>query len=457
VSLEPHWRTLMVNQFHDILPGSGIAEVYARTEPELAGVVAAAVEASDAALAELAARLGGPGDEALLVVNPDAAPRPLRLTSHAPIPGAQAAENGYVLAATEIVAPLAAAIVRPTPDASVTVTPRALENRFLRIELADDGTLASILDKRRDRDVLAGRGNQIWAYRDQPRVYDAWDIEGDYRRAGEEIAAESLDVVEPGGQRGAIRTRRRFRDSAITQSVRLWANSARIDFATRFEWHDRRTLVKARFPLAVHSDHATFECAFGVQRRPTHRNTSWDAAKFEVAAHRFVDLSEPGYGVALLNDGRYGHEALGNELAISLLRAPTLPDRLADEGAHELTYALLPHAGAWHDAGVLGEAEDLNRPLFHRAAAGATGTTALVSVAGPRVGLGALKPAEDGDGLILRLYEPAGARGPIEITPPPGWTLAGEVSLLEDAIEPPSPLIRPFEIRSWRLRLGRAE
>ena len=451
-SLEAHWRTLMVNQFHDILPGSGIAEVYARTEPELAGVARAAGEVSEGAMAELAARLGGPGDDALLVVNADAAPRPLRLASRGLIPGGQPSEDGYVLAATEIIPPLAAATLRPTPDASVSVTPRVLENRFLRVELADDGTLASVRDKRRDREVLAGRGNQIWAYRDQPRVYDAWDIEGDYRRAGEEIVAESLEVVEPGGQRGAVRIRRRFRDSTITQSVRLWSNSARIDFATRFEWHDRRTLVKARFPLAVHSDHATFECAFGVQRRPTHRNTSWDAAKFEVAAHRFVDLSEPGYGVALLNDGRYGHEALGNELAISLLRAPTLPDRLADEGPHEVTYALLPHAGAWHDAGVLAEAEDLNRPLLHRAAPGAAAASAFVSIAGPRVGLGALKPAEDGDGLILRLYEPAGARGPITITPPPGWTLAGEVNLLEDPIQPPSPLIRPFEIRSWRLR-----
>jgi alpha-mannosidase len=219
---------------------------------------------------------------------------------------------------------------------------------------------------------------------------------------------------------------------------------------------DRRVLLKAHFPLAVRSDFATFECAFGVQRRPTHRNTSWDAARFEVAAHRFADLSEPGYGVALINDGRYGHEALGNELSLSLLRAPVLPDRLADEGAHAFTYALYPHAGEWREGGVLAEAEDLNRPLFHQPAKGAATTVRLVSVDGPRVGLGALKPAEDGDGLILRLYEASGARGPIRIAPPPGWTLAGEVSLLEDEIEPPSPLIRPFEIRTWRLRCAAA-
>ena len=124
-----------------------------------------------------------------------------------------------------------------------------------------------------------------------------------------EAPAAEIEPVEAGGQRGAIRIVRPFRSSRIVQSVRLWANSARIDFFTRFDWHDRRVLLKARFPLRVRADHATYEGAFGVQTRPTHRNTSWDAAKFEVAGHRFADLSETGYGVALLNDGRYGYEA----------------------------------------------------------------------------------------------------------------------------------------------------
>jgi alpha-mannosidase len=210
-------------------------------------------------------------------------------------------------------------------------------------------------------------------------------------------------------------------------------------------------MLKARFPLAVRADHATFECAFGVQQRPTHRNTSWDAAKFEVAAHRFADLSEPGYGVALLNDGRYGHEALGNELSLTLLRSPTNPDRFADEGAHAFTYSLLPHPGAWHEADVLAEAEDLNRPLFHAPARGPERTVALVGLGGPNLGLGALKPAEDGNGLIARVYEAAGGRGAAKIAAPEGWRVAGETNLLEDAIEAPSPLIRPFEVRSWRL------
>ena len=174
-----------------------------------------------------------------------------------------------------------------------------------------------------------------------------------------------------------------------------------------------------------------------------------------MAAHRFVDLSEPGYGAALLNDGRYGCHARGAELALSLLRSPILPDRLADEGAQILTYSLLPHAGNWIAGGVLAEAEDLNRPLFHRPIAGAPDAEhRFLEVRGTNIALGALKPAEDGDGLILRVYESAGGRGPVAIEPPQGWTVAGEVNLLEDAIAAPAETIRPFEIRSWRLRRG---
>jgi len=455
-SLEDRWRLLMINQFHDILPGSSITDVYVRTERELAEVVAAAGETSGAALADIADRLSGDGEAGLLIVNPDLNERPVRLESAEPIAGGQAAETGFVLASAARVPPLGALTGRPAPEATVTVEPRALENAILRVEFGDDGTLTRVFDKRARREVLDGRGNQIWAYHDQSRDYDAWDVEEDYQRAGEEVTASAIEIAEAGGQRGALKITRKIGHSTIVQSVRLWANSARIDFATRFDWNDRRILLKARFPLRVRSDHATFECAFGVHRRPTHANTSWDAAKFEVAAHRFVDLSEPGYGAALLNDGRYGHHARGNELGITLLRSPILPDKVADEGVQELTYALLPHAGDWIAGGVLAEAEDLNRPLFHQPMAGAADAShRFIEIDGPGVALGALKPAEDGDGLILRVYEPSGGRGPVAISPPQGWRLAGEVSLLEDAVAASSDgVIGPFQARSWRLRRG---
>jgi alpha-mannosidase len=427
-----------------------------RTERELGDVVDAAGRRAGAALGEIASRLGAAGEApGLVIVNPDLNERPVRLESAAALPGGQAAEDGFVLASDARVRALGALTGRPAPASGVSVAPRALENAFLRVEIGDDGTLTRVFDKRAAREVLDGRGNQIWAYHDQPRDYDAWDVEGDYQRAGREVTADAIEVVERGPQRGALRITRRVDNSTIVQSVRLWANSARIDFATRFDWRDRRILVKARFPLLVHAEQATFECAFGVCRRPTHANTSWDAAKFEVPVHRFLDLSEPGYGAALLNDGRYGCHARGNELGLSLLRSPILPDKLADEGEQSLTYALFPHPGDWVAGGVLAEAEDLNRPLLHAPLAGAAdGARAFLRLSGQPVALGALKPAEDGDGLILRVYEPYGARGAVTIEPPPGWTIAGEVSLLEDPIAPPSDAIRPFEVRSFRLKRG---
>jgi alpha-mannosidase len=451
-SLADRWRSLMINQFHDILPGSSITDVYVRTERELGEVVVAAGAASETAMADIADRLAGPGADGLLVVNPDLNPRPVRLESASPIPGGQPAEAGYVLASSALVPGLGALTGHIPHETSVTVETRAMENRFLRVEFGDDGTLTRVYDKRAQREVLDGRGNQIWAYRDQPRDYDAWDTEGDYQRSGQELSAASIEIAEAGGQRGALRITRGIGASTIVQSVRLWSNSPRIDFHTRFDWHDRRILLRARFPLAVRAESATFECAFGVHHRPTHANTSWDAAKFEVAAHRFVDLSEPGYGAALLNDGRYGCHARGHELALSLLKSPILPDKLADEGAQELIYSLLPHAGDWIAGGVLAEAEDLNRPLFHAPVRARDAEHRFLKVHGGEVALGALKPAEDGDGLILRVYESTGARGPIAIDPPEGWAIAGEVNLLEDAIAAPADQIRPFEIRSWRLR-----
>jgi len=454
-SLADAWRTLMINQFHDVLPGSSINPVYAQTERELAEVVSIAEAESARALDAIASSLcDGKAREGHLVVNPDLSARPLRLSSDQSIAGGQTVEEGAVLASEDHVPPLSVWVGTPSAiSVPVRAEARALENRYLRVEFSDDGTLSRVLDKRVGRDVLDGAGNQIWAYRDQPREYDAWDIDEDYRRSGKTISASKIEIAEEGPHRAALRVTRAWRDSMIVQSVRLWANSARLDFHTQFDWHDRRILLKALFPLQIRSDFATFECAFGIYRRPTHANTSWDAARFEVAAHRFVDLSEQGYGAALLNDGRYGHHAYDNELGITLLRAPTLPDRFADEGVQSVTYALYPHTDDWFEGGVLAEAEDLNRPLFHRSVRSSEAFAhPFLKMRGAACALGALKPAKNGEGLILRVYEPAGARGPLEIDPPKGWIVAGENTLLEDERAPPSPLIRPFEIRTFRLK-----
>lgn len=449
------WRKLLVNQFHDILPGSSIGEVYETTERELAEVVAVAGATADQAMDDLAATLSAAdGGSALLLVNPSLSERKIKLESPDPLPGGQAVEGGFVFASDEVVEPFSARVLNAVPSiGSVSVSPNALENELLRVEVDTDGTLSAIIDKRQGRNVLDGRGNQIWAYADRPRWFDAWDVEEDYRASGVELLADgAIEIAEPGGQRGALRITRRIGGSSIVQDVRLWANSARLDFHTRIDWHERQLLLRTLFPVAIRSDTATFECAYGVHRRPTHQNTSWDAAKFEVAAHRFVDLSEPGYGVALLNDGRYGHDVRGNVMGISLLRCPVAPDRLADEGHHRFTYALLPHADELHHSDVLTEAEDLNRPLFARSVDAAPQSRAFLRVTGLPIALGALKPAEDGEGLILRAYEPYGARGDASIMLPPDWEIAGAVDLLEEPLDVPIAAFDPFEVKSLRLR-----
>jgi alpha-mannosidase len=455
--LEPAWRGLLKNQFHDILPGSSIREVYEDAERELAAARDAGLGRQAAALQALAAVLpAGDTAGALVVVNPDLSPRPLRLVL-----------DGLAVAPDRVVPPLGIAVLDPAAlvpapglSAAWSAAGGVLENRVLRAEIGADGTIARLLHKPTGRDALAGRGNQLWLYpSDKPRSWDAWEMEADAIKQGVELTGlESAELVEAGPHRAALRLVRRYRDSTIIQTLTLWANSPRLDIHTELDWHDRRVLLRALLPVAVRAETATFECAFGVVRRPTHRNTSWDQAKFEVPGHRFADLSEPGFGVALLNDGRYGHSALGNVLGLSLLRAPIYPDPLADEGRHSFTYAILPHAGDWHEGGVREAAEDLNQPLLALAAPRplATGLHTPLMVTGVAAGLAALKPAEEGEDLVLRLYEPAGARGSLAITPPDGWRLAEAVSLLEEPSERDRVHdLEPFELRSWRLRRER--
>jgi alpha-mannosidase len=446
-SLEPLWRVLLRNQFHDILPGSSIRAVYETAERELTEVVAAAGDRIGAALTELAA----PGNDAALVVNPDLSPRPLQVELPWPLPGAQPVAGGSVLTAAREIAGLEVAVVSAgDPAGPLSVSRAHLENDHVRVEIAADGTLARVYDKRSGRDVLDGRGNQLWAYVDKPRAWDAWDLEATYADDGAELPpAHAFEVVEHGPHRASVRIERAFRDSRVVQHVRLWAGSPRIEFHTRLDWHDRRWLLKARFPTTVRDPRATFETAFGVVERSARRDTLAAAAQFEVPAHRFADLSEPGFGVALLNDGRYGHHALGAELGISLLRSPIWPDPLADEGEQEIVYALLPHAA---DGSVLAAAEDLNRPLLTGPAGAGGAPLRPLTISGRRAALGALKPLEDGGGLVLRVYEPFGDRGRVAVTPPPGWALDTELDLLERQAGAPQTELGPFAVRSWALR-----
>ena len=452
---EPLWRILLRNEFHDILPGSSVREVNETAEKELSEVAKGAAEWLGSQLLALARETVAGGNEiGVLAVNPDASSRPLRMELPPGVVGAQEVEGGSVVATKDSISPLSITVALDLrPRTGLEAGTDRLANELVNVGFDDDGTVASVFDKVAGREALAGRGNQLWAFVDKPRAWDAWDLDAAYALDGEEITSlESFEVIERGPHRAALRIVRSFRSSRITQDVRLWANSKRLDFKTTLEWHDRHYLLKCRWPLAVRARVASFETAFGVVQRPTHRNTSWDQAQFEVAGHRFADLSEPGYGVALLNNGRYGHHALNNELGLSLLRSPAYPDPLADEGTHDFTYSLFPHKGGLVDGGVLAEAEDLNRPLpaVPVRASGAA-TWQPVRLEGVALGLGALKRREDGDGLVLRVYEPHGARGPLSVQLPEPWKVAGEVDLLEGPLGPPPDRMGPFQVRTLLL------
>lgn len=449
-SMEAVWRVVLKNEFHDILPGSSIREVYEDAEVELTGAIEDAQAAQAASLKALAAVLPrAEGADGVLVVNPSLHARPLEFTL---------ADGGRV-STGETLPPLSVAVVDPValrPAGALSVGTDHLENDSLRVEIAPDGTIAGILHKGTGRQALEGPGNVLMVYPlDKPRNWDAWDVEEDYHLRGEAIlAAESIAVVERGPHRAAVRVIRRWRNSTIEQTYVLTAGGARLDVETTLDWHDRRAFLRTLTPVAVRSRTATCECAYGVVERPTHENTSWDKAMFEAPAHRFIDLSEPGFGLALLNDAKYGHSARGNVLGISLVRAPIYPDPLADEGRQSFTYALMPHAGDWREGGVREEAENLNQPLVTAAAPGAgPGVSTPLSAAGIPAALSALKPAEDGDGLILRVYEPAGRRGAFSIAAPAGWGTSGPLTILEEpATDTAETGLKPFEVKSWRLR-----
>jgi alpha-mannosidase len=337
-----------------------------------------------------------------------------------------------------------------------------IANDLLRVEVGADGALHRVFDREAGRQVLVGRANALWAYTDKPRNWEAWDVEEGYEAEGEEILADSVGVVEKGPLRASVRVTRRWGGSEIVQTYRLLSGSRRLDVETWVDWHERRVLLRALFPLNVRSHEATSETMFGAQRRPTHGNTGWDAARFEVSAHRFCDLSEPGYGVALMNDGKYGHSAKGNVLGISLLRSPLYPDPLADEGEHRFTYSLFPHPGDWTAAGVTREAFALNSPLAPVRGGGTPEESSFVEAEGLELALAGLKRSEDGLAVVLRLYEPHGARGLARLRFPGGLKRAEKTNLLENHGGTPIGVendvvhleVRPFEVVTLRLEPG---
>ncbi|MGW6770428.1 alpha-mannosidase [Streptomyces sp. NPDC055037] len=464
--LDRIWKTVLLHQFHDILPGSSIAWVhrearatYAAVRDELNGIIGEALAA-----------LGGDGS-AVGVWN--AAPFARR-----DVVAARASEvaEGVVtqpLADGEVLAPALARAVAPgtfttLAPAPVTAEPAdggfVLRDQRLEVVIDADGLLASVRDLVAGREVLApgGRGNLLQLHPDHPNQWDAWDIDRHYRHRHTDLtAADSVELIEEGPLRAAVRVVRTFGASRITQEISLTADTRRVDIVTEVDWQESEKVLKAAFPLDVHAERSTAEVQFGHVHRATHDNTGWDAARFEICAHRWLRVAEPGYGVAVLNDSTYGHDVtrtphpdgLGTTVRLTLLRAPHSPDPETDLGTHRFRYALLP-GGTVEE--TVREGLALNLPLR---VAPAPEQPPLVNADHPAVTVEAVKLAEDRSGdVIVRLYESAGGRA--EATLRVGFPVIGArvTDLLErplhDAETDEEGLrlrLRPFQILTLRL------
>jgi len=531
--LNQAWERILLNQFHDILPGSSIRQVYEDCHADYGKIFAAGQSALAQAAGRIRSRLGL--RDRVLALNPLSWPRTglLEIPWQAEDPQTVVDEEGkpvfhqvvngpegrsLLVESGEVPAlgfttrriaipaiesrsleqsqasadarsalmgsnvPLTGARERVTvepggperqadEEAVLHVSPQRLENRFYRLQLNEKGQIISVWDKIARREVIDPKspGNRFQAFEDKPMNFDAWDIDIYYQEKKREVDALQEAVVEETGPlRGVLRLCWRFSDSTITQRLTIYRNSKRIDFRTEVDWHEHQVLLKVAFPVQVRSTRATYDIQFGNVERPTHWNTSWDAARFEVVGHKWVDLSEGDYGVALLNDCKYGHDVKDNVMRLTLIKSGIEPDPQADQGRHEFTYSLLPHTGDWRTGGVVEQGYDLNNPLLalppesgepgENLPASPVEQTAF-SFASVEEGLilETVKKAEQGDGWVVRLYETRGSRkGRSAITFGRRIRKAVECNLMEEDEQPAEYdassitfSITPYEIKTF--------
>lgn len=438
--LDELWKTVLLHQFHDILPGSSISWVHR----EAVATHAAVAERLERLIDAATGALGGGAFNA------------------GPYPRAEVVGRSWVDApalgvGTAADCPAGPVLLERADGATV------LDNGLVRATVDGAGRLVSLLDLAADREVLAGPANVLQLHPDFPPRWDAWDLDASYRRTRTELTDGAAEVVEEHPLAATVEVRREI----VTQRVRLTAGARQVDFETEVDWQQAEKVLKVAFPLDVHAGSYAAEVQFGHVHRPTHTNTSWDAARFEAYGHRWLHVGEPGFGVGLLTPTSYGHD-IGRDtragggttttVRLTLLRAPRFPDPRADRGRHLLRYALV--AGADVAATVrAGYAHAL--PL--RVTPGAGGAP-LVTVDDPRVVVEAVKLADDRSGdLVVRLYESSGGHARATVTLPDGFGPPVAVDLLEEplaeeALRPglePAPggcrlALRPFQIATLR-------
>lgn len=492
--INENWKTVLRNQFHDILPGSSIAEVYQDSNAEYAQVLNSSAGHLRDALTALAAQMDLDGEK-LVVFNSLSwdrggtvvLPWNDKLAGKVFVDDSGTALESRVLEGAEgkvvevevpaipclgykafkIVDETAASKqAQAKPEDAVRMTGSTIESPYYRIVLNELGQITSLFDKQANREVIpAGKAaNVLQAFEDKPMNYDAWDIDIYYQEKPYDVQHPvKWEVLENGPYRVVVEFEWKFLQSTIKQQMIVYANRRRIDFKTEIDWNEHQVLLKAAFPVAVRTTKATYEIQFGNVERPTHWNTSWDYAKFETVAHKWVDLSQRDYGVSLLNDCKYGHDIKDNVIRITLLKSGIYPDPNADQGHHEFTYSLLPHAGDWYAADTVREAYELNYPLRAVYADTPAGKLAsadsFIKVNGESVILETVKKAEDDSSLILRFYEFGNRTCPVEVELNTNFTSVHECNLLEEAETPVTFTgrkftfeIKPYEIKTFKVK-----
>lgn len=493
--LERLWKMVLLNQFHDILPGSSIKEVYEVTKREYEQVA----EEGGRLLKERKEAVAGAGDGVTvfntlgftrrsLTVLPDgvtsltdkgeALPSQeigsLRYSLTGEIPSKGYSVYGSVReadggtadeAAGGVVENSAAESGGDTPFSVLkTVDGFVITTPFAKVDMAADGSFTSLLDLSENRQVWkAGEaGNRLRIYEDKPIYYDNWDIDVFYTEKYWDLdEPASIAVTSVGPLCLQITVNRSFMHSRMTQDIRFYAHSPRIDFNTWVDWKEHQYLLKAGFPVDVHTDEAAFDIQFGNVVRKTHTNTSWDRARFESCGHKWMDVSESGYGVSLLNDCKYGHSVREGCIELTLIKSGIEPNPDTDNEEHVFTYSLYPHQGTWREADTQKEAADLNQPLS-AVNGGIPGESyGFAGVKGDSVVLETVKRSEDGDGIILRLYESRNKRVNAKVSLSCAPVTVTECNLLEEPVDEAGGLmidqdgfsfvIKPYEIKTYKV------
>lgn len=476
------WEVILRNQFHDILPGSSIKEVYDDSKAEYEKILPVAHEIISNALQQVTASIDA-AKGSLIVYHPNSTCGPVLVTFDLPdgmehpmiygnggsIPcqrlGTKAIFIAHDLPQKGYRTYRLCDGAKEFPKACSHISAQQLENAFFCIKLNEKGQFTSIYDKKADREVLqpGKTGNVLMTYEDKPHNWDAWDINNYYSEKSWEVNdLLSAEVEEDGEVRSCLKLTYRYLSSTIIERIYLYHSIAKIDLNYEIDWNERQILLRTLFPVDVHSTEATYEIQYGNVKRPTHKNTSWDFAKFETCHHKWLDLSEDDYGVSMLNDCKYGCDVHDSTIGISLLKSAIYPNPEADKEHHEFTLSFFPHQGSWKASHTVDQAYALNNPVFATIKANEGGVLpsefSLVSCPCDNIVIEAVKQAEDSDDIIIRLYECFNRR--TKATLKFGLPVASvtECDLLEKDLTPvalegdiASFEIKPYEIKTFRV------